>query len=133
MASKKRQTKSEPKSEEEITKDLYQIAKSASERVSNLFKGRKASNYPDFTEREDLAELIGKEFGEDFRRQPGKIPTILVNAAARFDETVLDYQIEQAKERLEIEEKRAETFDSIEEKRERLEELLRKEQEHSSE
>jgi len=78
-------------------------------------------------------EQIGKEFGEDFKRQPGKIPTILVNAAARFDETVLDYQIEQAKERLEIEEKRAETFDSIEEKRERLEELLRKEQEHSSE
>jgi len=64
MARTKRQSKTEPKSEEEMRKDLYRIAKSASDRVYDLFKGRNISNYPDFTEREDLAEILGKEFGE---------------------------------------------------------------------
>lgn len=70
---------------------------------------------------------IGEEVGEDFKRQPGKLLTILESAAAAFDETVLDYEIEQAEERLGIEDKKARRFNGAEEKRKRLEELIGRE------
>lgn len=83
------------------------------------------------SKQEDIRR-IGEEMGEDFKRQPGKLLTILESAAAAFDETVLDYEIEQAEERLGIEDKRTARLGSIEEKREKLEELVRRELEQSS-
>ena len=70
---------------------------------------------------------IGEEIGEDFRRQPGKLLTILESAAAAFDGTVLDYEIEQAEERLGIGDKKIDRFNGAEEKRRRLGELIERE------
>jgi hypothetical protein len=75
---------------------------------------------------------IGEEIGDDFKRQPGKLLTILESAAAAFDGTVLDYQIEQVEERLGIEDKKNRRFDGAEEKRRRLEELVGRERKQFS-
>lgn len=54
------------RSEEEIKKELYQIADLAYERMMKIARVQENGHYADFTEREDLAESIGKEFGECF-------------------------------------------------------------------
>ena len=77
------------------------------------------------SKREDI-KTIGEEAVADFIKQPVEVTAILESTIAALGETVLDRQIERLEEKLGIRDKRDRRLSSIEEKSERLRELIEK-------